>query len=204
MVGFTPDLLLVNSTVPVNSARDLIAFAKAHPGQLNFGADGTGTPVFMHMALFMDEAGIRLTNVTYKGGGAALIGLLGNEVQVLFGSVGAARPQVAAGKLRALAVSTNVRSPVMPDVPTIAEATDLKTFNQSSYAALLAPAGTPPAIVAKLNADLVAAIWSPDVQEVLAGKLGFITANGTPDQLQDYLVKDLALWKSVIQKVQRK
>jgi tripartite-type tricarboxylate transporter receptor subunit TctC len=200
-MGYIPDFLVVNPGLGVGSLKDLIALARARPGQLNFGSPGTGTSPYLEMALLMKLTNINLVHVGYKGGAPALIGLLGGEVQALFGSLANTASHVKAGKLKALAITGTVRSGAAPEVPTMAEAANLKGFETSSpWNGLMAPAGTPRAIVNRLHADMTAAIRSPDVQQALTD-LGFVIVADTPEKFARTVADDIARWAVLLKTI---
>ncbi len=169
LVAGVPNVLEVNPSVPVNSVQELIAYAKANPGKLNFASSGAGTSIHLSGELFKVMAGVQMTHVPYKGSAPALQDLLGGQVQLMFDNLPPSLPQIKAGKLRALAVTSTTRAPALPDVPTVAEA-GLPGFEASSWFGVLAPAGTPPAIVAKLNAEIAKWLTSPEAKEKLAAR----------------------------------
>lgn len=192
------DLFLVNKTVPANTLKEFIAYARANPGKLNFGnSGGTGTSPYLEMVLLMNQTGMKMTNVSYKGGGPSMVGLLSNEIQLMFSAIPTSLSQVKAGAVKALAVSSATRSPLLPDVPTVAEAADLPGFSGGVWVGALAPAGIPNDIALKLNRDILAAIRSPSVQEQYA-KLGFETAGTTPQEMASIIQSDIAKWAEVL------
>src|SRR5438552_13835540 len=145
LVAGVPNVLVVNPSLPVNSVQELIAYAKANPGKLNFASSGPGTSIHLSGELFKVMAGVQMTHVPYKGSAPALQDLLGGQVQLMFDNLPPSLPHIKAGKLRALAVTSVARSPALPDVPTIAES-GLPGFEASSWFGILVPAGTPSAI----------------------------------------------------------
>ncbi len=161
LVAGVPNVLVVNPSVPVNSVQELIAYAKANPGKLNFASSGSGTSIHLSGELFKVMAGVQMTHVPYKGSAPALQDLLGGQVQLMFDNLPPSLPQIKAGKLRALGGDVGTRAPALPDVPTIAES-GLPGFEASSWFGILAPAGTPPAIIAKLNAEVDKWLASPE------------------------------------------
>ena len=163
LVAGVPNVLVVNPSVPVNSVQEFIAYAKANPGKLNFASSGSGTSIHLSGELFKVMAGVQMTHVPYKGSAPALQDLLGGQVQLMFDNLPPSLPQIKAGKLRALAVTSATRAPALPDVPTVAEA-GLPGFEASSWFGVLAPAGTPPAIVAKLHGALMTVMKDPGVR----------------------------------------
>lgn len=197
---YVPDVLLVNPSLPVNSVKEFIAHAKAHPGSLNFSSVGPGSASFLEMETFKRLVGINLTHVPFNGGSQSQLAVLGNEVQATFGSVQGSIEQVKAGKLRALAVSSIMRSPAYPNVPTIAEAADLPGFDFGVWYGALAPARTPRAIINKLHDDIAEAMKSPAVQERLT-KFGGITMDSKPEEFTVFLAQDIEKWRGVFNKI---
>ena len=196
LVAGVPNVLVVNPSVPVNSVQELIAYAKANPGKLNFASSGAGTSIHLSGELFKVMAGVQMMHVPYKGSAPALQDLIGGQVQLMFDNLPPSLPQIKAGKLRALAVTSATRAPALPDTPTIAEA-GLPGFEASSWFGVLAPAGTPPAIVAKLNAEIAKWLGSPEAKEKLAG-VGANIAGGTPDDFARHIQAETAKWAKVV------
>jgi tripartite-type tricarboxylate transporter receptor subunit TctC len=159
--------LVVHPSTPVHSVRELIDYAKANPGKLNYGSAGIGTVSHVCGEYFANAAGVKLTHIPYKGTGPAIIDLLGGHIPMAFAPVPATHENAQSGKLRMLAVTSAVRSTLLPDVPTIAEAA-LPGFEAVLRYGLVAPPGTPPAIITRLNAALNAALASDDVRTRLA------------------------------------
>ncbi|MGZ5094352.1 MAG: tripartite tricarboxylate transporter substrate binding protein [Burkholderiales bacterium] len=203
LVDDKPMVLLVNPSLAVNSVKDLIALAKAKPGQLHYGTDGPATDPAFFMALFMEQARISMTNVNYKGGGQSQIAVVSGEIQLVFGTLSAAMELVKAGKLKALAVTTNTRSEAVPDVPTLAEAANLPTFNESAWNGILAPARTPRALVEKIRDDVVEIMKSPDMRRTLSVQ-GIRPIAGTPDEFAAHLADELAKHKAFFKKLDAK
>jgi tripartite-type tricarboxylate transporter receptor subunit TctC len=196
LVAAVPNVLVVNPGVPVNSVQELIAYAKANPGKLNFASSGSGTSIHLSGELFKVMAGVQMTHVPYKGSAPALSDLLGGQVQLMFDNLPPSLPQIKAGKLRALAVTSATRAPALPDVPTIAES-GLPGFEASSWFGVLAPAGTPPAIIAKLNAEIGKWLASPEAKEKLAA-VGANGAGGTPEDFARHIQAETAKWAKVV------
>jgi len=167
LVASAPLVLVVHPSVPANSVRELIALAKAQPGRLNYASNGNGSSSHLAAVMFASMTGIDIVHVPYKGLSPALADLIGGQVQLMFSSVVAIVPQVKAGKLRALAISSKDRLSLLPELPTIAES-GVAGYQSSSWYGILAPAGTPPAIVNRLNAALVKVITQPAFREALA------------------------------------
>jgi tripartite-type tricarboxylate transporter receptor subunit TctC len=196
LVAGVPNVLEVNPSLPVNSVAELIAYAKANPGKLNFASSGNGTSIHLSGELFKAMAGVEMTHVPYKGSAPALQDLIAGQVQLMFDNLPPSLPQIKAGKLRALAVTSSVRAPALPDVPTVAEA-GLPGFEASSWFGLLAPAGTSPAIVAKINAEVAKWLATPEAKENLA-KQGANAAGGTPEDFAKHIAAETAKWAKVV------
>lgn len=195
---YTPDVLVVNPTaIPVNSVKELIATAKSKPGKLNFGSSGTGSAPYLEMALLMKMTGIDMTNVTYKGGAPTMVALLNGEIQLMFGSAVATSAQVKAGKFKALAIDAYQRIRLMPDLPTVVEATGLKSYQATPWNGVLAPAGTSKEIIGKLHDDLVSVLKSADVQETMSDQ-GLVPATDTPAEFAKIVADDISRWASII------
>jgi tripartite-type tricarboxylate transporter receptor subunit TctC len=188
--------LVVPAALPVKSVKDLIALAKAQPGKLTYASSGVGGPPHLAFELMQLTAGIRMIHVPYKGAGPALADLLGGQVTAFFADLIAARPHLASGRLRALGVSSAQRAPSAPDVPTIAEA-GLPGYEATGWSGVLAPAGTPRAIIQKLNAEIVRVLPLPDVKERLAGD-GSEFGKNTPEQFARFIRAELEKWRKVI------
>ena len=167
LVASAPLVLVVHPSVPATSVRELIALAKAQPGRLNYASNGNGSSSHLAAVMFASMTGIDIVHVPYKGLSPALADLIGGQVQLMFSSVVAIVPQVKAGKLRALAISSKDRLSLLPELPTIAES-GVAGYQSSSWYGILAPAGTPAAIVNRLNAALVKVIAQPAFREALA------------------------------------
>jgi tripartite-type tricarboxylate transporter receptor subunit TctC len=167
LIASAPLILVVNPAVPANSLREFIALAKANPQTLNYASNGSGSSSHLAAVMFESMTGTRMTHVPYKGLAPALVDLLAGQVQAMFSSVVAILPHVQAGKLRALAVTGEKRLALIPDVPTVAEA-GVAGYQAGSWYGILAPAGTPPDIIRKLNDEIVKAIRQPDMKQAFA------------------------------------
>ena len=196
LVAGVPNVLVVNPGLPVNSVQELIAYAKANPGKLNFASSGSGTSIHLAGELFKVMAGVQMTHVPYKGSSPALQDLLGGQVQLMFDNLPPSLPHIKAGKLRALGVTSATRAPALPDVPTIAES-GLPGFEASSWFGVLAPAGTPPAIIAKLNAEIAKWLDTPEAKEKML-TLGANAAGGTPEDFAKHIAAETAKWAKVV------
>ncbi len=195
LVAASPYLLLVHPSVPAKSVQELVALARSRPGKLNYASGGPGTGIHMAAELLNLVAGIKIVHVPYKGAGPGMTALLGAEVDMMFNGVSSALPQVKAGKLRALAVAGAKRSQLLPDLPTIAES-GLK-YDTSGWYGLVAPKGTPRAIVTQLHAGLVKALNQPDTRERLA-TLGIEGIGAKPEEFRGFLREEIAKWGKVI------
>ena len=196
LVAGVPNVLAVYPGVPANTVQELIAYAKANPGKLNFASSGSGTSIHLSGELFKVATGAQMQHIPYKGSAPALQDLVGGQVQLMFDNLPSALPLIKAGKLRALAVTSAARSAALPDVPTVAES-GLPGFEASSWFGLLAPAGTPAAIVAKINADGNKWLDSPDAREKLAAQ-GAIAAGGSPADFAKHIGTETAKWAKVV------
>jgi tripartite-type tricarboxylate transporter receptor subunit TctC len=191
-----PYVLVVHPSVPARTIKDLVALAKAKPGALNYASGGNGTNLHVAAELFSNLASIRMTHVPYKGGGPALASVIAGETSLSFPSLPAILPQVNAGRLRALGITSKTRSPLLPGTPTIAES-GLTGYEFTSWVGVLAPARTPPEIVAALNGYFVNAIRSPEVSGRLSADGTEIIA-GTPAQFAELIKAELPRWAKIV------
>ena len=191
-----PNLLVVHPSLPVRTVKDLIALAKSRPGQLTYGSAGIASSNHLSGALFKMMAGIDIVHVPYKGGGAAVTDLLAGNISMYFSTTPSSMPHVRTGRLRALAVTSAKRSPIVPDIPTMAEAA-LPGFEMSAWHALFAPAGTPPAVVKKLADEVVRALRQPDVKERLAAQ-GVDAVGTTPEELAAIMKENIAKYAKLV------
>ena len=196
LVAGVPNLLVVHPSVAAKSVAELTALAKAQPGKLNVASSGNGTSIHMAAELYKMMAGVDILHVPYKGSSFAMTDLLGGQVQLMFDNMPSALPQVKAGKLRALAVTSPKRSSALPDVPTMDEE-GLKGFDATSWFGLLAPAGTPKDIIAKLNAAAVKALATPEMRERLASQ-GAEAVGNTPDQFAAFIKAEIEKWAKTV------
>ena len=193
-----PFLVVVHPSLPAKNIKELIAIAKAKPGQLTFASSGAGSITQLATELFADMAGIKMIHIPYKGTGPALTDTMAGQVQILFGSVGATLPQMSSGRLRAIAVTTAKRIPAAPNVPTIDES-GVKGYNVILWHGLIAPKGLPRPILDRVNGDLNKALQSKEMQDRLAGD-GVSAAGGTPEQFATLIKKDIEVWRAVVKK----
>ena len=196
LVAVTPNVLVVNPSLPVHSVKELIAYAKANPGKLSFGSGSIGSAGHLAGELFKVDAGVDMVHVPYKGAAPAMQGLLAGDTQLMFDNLASAMSQVKAGKLRALAVTTAERSKLAPELPTMAEA-GLPGFDISTWYGLLAPAGTPPDIVTKWNADVTAMLRTPDMRERLRAQ-GAEPAPDTPAEFARFVATAAAKYARIV------
>jgi tripartite-type tricarboxylate transporter receptor subunit TctC len=196
LIGNAPNSLVVNPSFPAKTVAELVAYAKANPGKVNFGSAGAGTASHITGEYFARSAGITLVHIPYKGTGPALTDLLGGHIPMAFAPIPASHPNVTAGKLRALAVTSTTRSGLLPDVPTMVEA-GLPGFDASLYYGLAAPAGTPRPIIDKLNKALRDALASDEVKKQL-GNDGTEITPGTPEDYADFIDKDEKKWSGLV------
>ena len=195
LIATTPYVLVTNNALPVASVADLIARAKAEPGRLNYASAGTGGPDHLAGELFTSMANISATHVPYKGSGPALTDLMAGQVQYEFVSPLPAMPLVEAGKLRLLAVTSKERSPALPNVPTIAET--VPGFEVAPWYGFFVPARTPPAIVARISADVRKVIAKDEVQQALR-KRGLDPVTDTPEEFAAFVRADLVKWSKIV------
>jgi tripartite-type tricarboxylate transporter receptor subunit TctC len=192
----SPNVVVVNPEVPVKTLGEFIALAKKQPGKIQYASGGVGS--FMHLGgeLFKLSAGVNLLHVPFRGGGPAMIDVVGGHTNAIFATVPTATPQVKSGKARALAVGAAKRQSVLPDVPTATEA-GLPGYDVANWVGIVAPAGTPAAIVEKLNKEITAAMQSAEVQKQLANE-GAETTTMSPAEFGDFMEKELAKWGRVV------
>lgn len=189
-------ILVVHASVPANSVKELIALAKSKPGELNYASAGMGSPLHLAAELFKNKAGLDIVHVPYKGGGPASVAIVSGEVKILFGSFASSLPHVQARKLRALAVTGPTRSPEAPEVPTMHEL-GFAGFDVRSWYGVLAPDGTPKAIVTRLNREFLKILAMPDVQEALT-RHGLEPTGSTPQEFAAHIKAEKAVWAKVI------
>jgi tripartite-type tricarboxylate transporter receptor subunit TctC len=195
LLASTPFILAVHPSVPANSVRELIALAKSNPGTLNYGSGGSGTPPHLATELFKTLAGVNMVHVPYKTVAAAITDLIAGQLQVMFTVGPAGLPQIRAGRIRGLAVSTAKRSAFAPELPTVAEA-GLAGFDVFGWNGLLAPAGTPKPVIAKLHGEITRALQLPEVRERVAG-FGFEPVGNSPEEFGEFIKADIAQWARV-------
>jgi tripartite-type tricarboxylate transporter receptor subunit TctC len=196
MIGNAPNSLVVHPSFPAKTVAELVAHAKANPDKVNFGSAGAGTASHITGEYFARAAGIKLVHIPYKGTGPALTDLLGGHIPMAFAPIPASHPNVSAGRLRALAVTSMTRSGLLPDVPTMIEA-GLSGFDASLYYGLVAPSGTPRPIIDRLNKALRDALASDEVKKQL-GNDGTEITPGTPEDYAGFIDKDEKKWSQLV------
>jgi len=196
-VARVPNVLVVNPQVKASSVKELVALAKAHPGQLNYGSGGNGSAANLATEYFKLQTGASIVHIPYRGTAPAVTDLMGGQIQVLFTGAPAVLGQIKNGQLRALAVSSPQRLAALPDLPTVAE-TGYKDFEADQWYGVVAPAGTPREIVAKLNAQINQSLGSPELKTRLTSE-GAIATPTTPEAFGQLIAREIARWKPVIQ-----
>jgi tripartite-type tricarboxylate transporter receptor subunit TctC len=196
LVAMVPNILVVNNSLPVKNVKELIAYAKANPGKLNYGSPGNGSTAHLSMELFKTMTGANLTHIPYKGSAGVLTDVMGGQIALTMDNLPPYLPQVKAGKIRALAVSTAKRSRAVPEIPTVAEA-GVPGYDSGAWFGLLAPAGTPKDIVNRLAAETQRILKLPDVHERIAA-LGAEPVGSTPEQFAAHIKSEIAKWAKVI------
>ena len=193
MVAIQPLIVAVHPSLPVKSLSELVQYAKNQPGKLNYGT--AGSSIQLAVEFFSTAAGIKMNHIPYKGSAPALTDLIGGQVQVLFDPFSSIYPFVASGKVRALAVTTDKRSATAPTLPTVAES-GYANFDVSSWQGIVVPAGTPKAVIQRLNRDLVKVLSTPEMKERFA-QYSAVTAASTPEQFSSYIKQENARWQKV-------
>ena len=191
-----PLVVVVNAQSPIKTLQDLIAAARANPGKLNYASAGPGNTSHLAVEYFKSVVGVNLTHVPYKGSGPAITALLAREVDVIFDSLSSSLPQILGGKFRAVAVSTQMRSKVLPDVPTIQEQ-GVAGFDVSVWYGIFAAAGTPAPIVQKLNAEIIKAMRAPEAKEKIEAA-GYDIVGSTPAELDAHVKAEITRWAKVV------
>ena len=196
-IGHLPNVLVVHPSLPVKDVQELITYAKAHPGKLSYASSGNGASSHLAGVLFNLRCGTDIQHVPYKGTGPALNDLLGGQVSMAFTDVLTALPHIKAGKLRLLGVTSASRSRSLPDTPTLQEQ-GVKDFDVSVFFGIVAPAGTPPATVKRLNQALASALQQAAVRKTLEAQGLEIATDTSPEQLGDFIKREVAQWREVV------
>ena len=197
LAGTTPNLLVANTALPANNVRELIAYARANPGKLNYSSAGNGSSNHLSFELFKMMTKTFLTHIPYKGSAPAVADLIAGEVQVMFDNTPNVLPHVRSGKLKALAVSSKARTPFAPESPSVDES-GVPGYDVSVWFGVLTVAGTPREIVQRLNGEMVKILTSADVKERF-GRMGVEVVAGTPEHFSQFLKSEVARWAKVVQ-----
>ena len=193
MLATAPNVLVVDPSLPVRSVRELIAFAKPRPRQINYGSSGNGGTGHLAMEMLKQMAGVDLVHIPYKGGGPALNAVLMGEVSVLFNNMIATVPHINSGRLRALGVTTKARSPIAPEIPSIAES-GLPGFEATGWFGAFVPAGTPDSVVQKVASEIARIVNLKDVRDVLMGQ-GAVPIGNSSREFGEFIRTDIERWK---------
>jgi tripartite-type tricarboxylate transporter receptor subunit TctC len=201
LVAGVPNVMVMPTekarTMGIGNVKDFIRYAKANPGKLNMASSGNGTSIHLAGELFKSRTGTYMVHFPYRGSGPAMLDLLGGTMDVMFDNLPSSMPQIKAGKLVALAVTSRERSAALPDVPTIEEAADLKGFDATSWFGLLAPAGTPPDIVNRIQQEVAKALNTPSIKEKLLSQ-GAIPSGNTPAEFARHIDAEHRKWEPVV------
>jgi len=196
LVASAPSVLAVHPALPPRTIAEFTTYARANPGKLNYASNGNGSSSHIAAVMYETMAGAKMVHVPYKGFGPALTDLMSGRVELMFNSIVAILPHIQSGKLRALAVTSKKRSSLLPDVPTLAEA-GLPEYEAGSWYGILAPAGTPPAVIQRLHAEITKAVQMPEVQKRLAGEGADVIAS-TPQEFAAHIKAELARMRDVV------
>lgn len=195
LVASTPNLLLVHPSVPAQNVSELIALAKAKPGALSYGSSGSGTSPALSMELLKSLTSTQIVDVPYKGSTPAVLDLLGGHIQIMFGAISTVKQHVDSGKLRAIAITSPKRWSSFPGLPTVSET--IPGFEAASWYGVLAPAGTPPAIIAKLQSEIATALQAPEIRSFIVAE-GFEVIGNKPDEFAQIIQRDMQKWGNLI------
>jgi tripartite-type tricarboxylate transporter receptor subunit TctC len=196
LVGVAPLVLVASNAFPAKDLKEMLAVARSKPGALSFASSGIGAAAHLTMELLAQQQGLTMTHVPYKGTAPALADLMGGHIQVMFDTLSAMLPQIRAGKIRALGLSSDTRWPAAPEIPTIAEA-GMPGFVSGSWAGLLAPGGTPRPLVDRLSAEVAKVVRTPDTRTRII-ELGAEPIGNTPDEFRKFMEAEVARWGKVI------
>jgi tripartite-type tricarboxylate transporter receptor subunit TctC len=201
LVAGVPNVMVMNAEkaakLGIHNVADFVNYAKARPGQLSMASSGNGTSIHLAGELFKSQTGIFMTHIPYRGSGPALLDLVGGNVDVMFDNLPSAMPQIKGGKLKAFAVTSAQRSAAMPDLPTVEEAGKLKGFEASSWFGLLAPAGTPPDVVNRIQQEVAKALATPAIKEKMLAQ-GAIPSGNTPQEFAKLIDAEITKWAQVV------
>jgi tripartite-type tricarboxylate transporter receptor subunit TctC len=201
LVAGVPNVMVMNAEkaakLGINTVADFVKYAKAHPGQFSMASSGNGTSIHLAGELFKSQTGIFMTHIPYRGSGPALLDLISGNVDVMFDNLPSAMPQIKGGKLKAFAVTSAQRSTAMPELPTVEEAGKLKGFEASSWFGLLAPAGTPPDVVSRIQQEVAKALATPAIKEKMLAQ-GAIPSGNTPQEFAKLIDAEITKWALVV------
>ncbi|WP_395054719.1 Bug family tripartite tricarboxylate transporter substrate binding protein [Polaromonas sp.] len=201
LVAGVPNVMVMNTEraakLGINNVADFVKYAKANPGKLSMASSGNGTSIHLAGELFKSQNGIFMTHIPYRGSGPALLDMIGGNVDVMFDNLPSAMPQIKGGKLKAFAVTSAERSAAMPELPTVEEAGKLKGFEASSWFGLLAPAGTPPEIVSRIQQEVAKALATPAIKEKMLAQ-GAIPSGNTPQEFAKLIDSEITKWAQVV------
>ena len=201
LVAGVPNVMVMNAdtakTLGINSVPEFIKYARSHPGKLNMASSGNGTSIHLAGELFKSMTGTFMTHIPYNGSGPAMLGMLSGQVDVMFDNLPSSMPQIKGGKLKAFAVTSGQRSAAMPELPTLEEAGKLKGFEASSWFGLLAPAGTPPEIVNRIQAEVAKSLNTPAIKEKMLAQ-GAIPSGNTPAEFSQLIDAEIRKWAPVV------
>ncbi len=195
-LGTGPNSLVVHPSVPANSVKELIALAKARPGQLNYATAGIGSFQHMSSEMFRIMSGVDIVHIPYKGGGPAMLAVIAGQAQISIGSLLQTLPHIRSGKLKALGIGGARRSPALPDVPTVAEA-GVPGYEANNWWGIVAPAATPPAIVKRINTEVAAILATPETQKWFLSEGGEAVSR-TPDEFRKWILSEMVKWGKVV------
>jgi tripartite-type tricarboxylate transporter receptor subunit TctC len=201
IISTIPQTVIVKKSLPVNSMNELIAYAKANPGKLNYGSSGAGGLMHYSVALFQVRTGTKMTHIPFKGGSPATMAVMSGEVELSFTNMTDALPQMEAGTVRAIAVTSVARSPFAPDLPTVAEASGLKDYSAESWNAIIAPPGTPEPIIKKVSDVLAKMAEDPEIKKAM-GVVGASTVFTTPDEFKKRIADEVDQWTILVKEIQ--
>jgi len=199
MVASLPQLFAVNPGTPYKTFKELLAYIKQNPGKMDYASVGVGSPSHMAGELLKMRLGLYMVHIPYRGGGPAVAATMAGDVPLLIVSIPAAMAQVRSGRLRPLAVSTKRRTPILPDVPTVAEATGVRDFEVDSWYAMFAPAKTPDEVIARLNKEIAVVVSRPDVKAKLLEQ-GADGISSTPEVLGNMVKREIGEWRAVVKR----
>jgi tripartite-type tricarboxylate transporter receptor subunit TctC len=201
LVAAVPNVMVMNAekakTLNINTVPEFIAYAKKNPGKLNMASSGNGTSIHLAGELFKSRTGTFMVHFPYRGSGPALLDMIAGNMDVMFDNLPSSLPHIKSGKLKAFAVTSGQRSSALPDAPTIEEAGKLKGFEASSWFGLLAPAGTPPAIVSRIQQEVAKSLGTPEIKEKLVAQ-GAIPSGNTPAQFAEHIDAEHKKWAAVV------